>query len=329
MGAAAQAGDAAGPVRSEFTTTDPQQAHEWIQAAFSEYETRLRGERPDFRFRGVQTDFGGYTLSRLRFPMTDDLTIRDMRVIVVLQVFSGEYGFRTPDLSALGRGGDVVLFPYQREMEVFWSEMDIGAVTLRPEDVARVASETTGIAPHDLVFDGGMPISADAEKHWRSIVSVARRTVEGNPHAAGSPLIRDELARMLAVSMLSSFANTSLGRSPHHLPDGMGPSSLRRAVQYVDDHAHEALTLTEIAAAAGVGPRALQLAFRRTYDTTPLGYLRRVRLEHAHRELVAGDPARGDSVAAIAARWGFGHPGRFSALHARTFGDTPLNALRS
>ncbi|MEU1390940.1 MULTISPECIES: helix-turn-helix domain-containing protein [unclassified Nonomuraea] len=61
---------------------------------------------------------------------------------------------------------------------------------------------------------------------------------------------------------------------------------------------------------AHVTVRAIQLAFRRHLDTTPLGYLRRIRLYHAHADPRAADPGRGDSVAAIAARWGFAHPGR-------------------
>jgi len=51
----------------------------------------------------------------------------------------------------------------------------------------------------------------------------------------------------------------------------------------------------------------LQRAFRQYRDTTPMGYLRRIRLDHAHRELLTADPSRGDTVSAIAARWGFAH----------------------
>ena len=38
---------------------------------------------------------------------------------------------------------------------------------------------------------------------------------------------------------------------------------------------------------------------------TPAQYLRRTRMDAAHRDLQDGDPARGDTVKGIAARWGF------------------------
>ncbi|MEU7612530.1 hypothetical protein [Micromonospora sp. NPDC049204] len=44
-------------------------------------------------------------------------------------------------------------------------------------------------------------------------------------------------------------------------------------------------------------PRALQLAFRRHHDTTPMRYVREVRLERAHRALRAADPTTGATVA--------------------------------
>lgn len=76
------------------------------------------------------------------------------------------------------------------------------------------------------------------------------------------------------------------------------------------------------------GPRSRQLAFRRHRDSTPLEYLRRVRLERADRDLQTGDPTRGDRVEAIAARWGFAHPGRFSVLYREHYGRSPSATLR-
>lgn len=103
---------------------------------------------------------------------------------------------------------------------------------------------------------------------------------------------------------------------------------MRRATEFIDTHAGEPIGLSEIAAAAGLGPRGLQHAFARHRDTTPLGYLRQVRLERAHRELQGADPTRGDTVAAIAARWGFPHPSRFSADYRRRYGRYPSTTLR-
>jgi transcriptional regulator GlxA family with amidase domain len=106
------------------------------------------------------------------------------------------------------------------------------------------------------------------------------------------------------------------------------PELLRRSIAFIHDHAHQDITLSDIASAVNVTPRSVQYTFRRHLGTTPLEYLRRVRLDRAHRELQAADPSV-DTVMAIAGRWGFSHAGRFSGVYKQTFGRPPSSTLRS
>ena len=87
------------------------------------------------------------------------------------------------------------------------------------------------------------------------------------------------------------------------------------------EHAHEDISIADVAAGCCVSIRAVQLAFRRHLDITPQVYLRRVRLDHAHRDLLAGDPAH-DSVTAVAYRWGFSSSSRFAAYYRQAY-DVP------
>lgn len=105
------------------------------------------------------------------------------------------------------------------------------------------------------------------------------------------------------------------------------PKLLRGAIGFIHDNAHRDIGLSDIASALGVTPRSVQYAFRRHLNTTPLEYLRRVRLDHAHRELQAADPAV-NTVMDIAGRWGFSHAGRFSVIYKQTFGKPPSKTLR-
>ena len=110
---------------------------------------------------------------------------------------------------------------------------------------------------------------------------------------------------------------------------GDTPQPLRRALAFVDEHAGDPITLDEIAAAARLSPRGVQAAFRRHLDTTPLAYLRGVRMERAHRDLQGAEPGDGVSVATLAAKWGFTHLGRFAVDYRRRFGTYPSQTLRS
>lgn len=100
-----------------------------------------------------------------------------------------------------------------------------------------------------------------------------------------------------------------------------------RAVAFIEERASDDIGVADIAAAAFVTVRAVQLAFRRYLGTTPLGYLRQVRLERAHRQLLSADPDR-TTVTAVAADWRFANPSRFTAYYRAAYGVPPVQTLR-
>ena len=89
----------------------------------------------------------------------------------------------------------------------------------------------------------------------------------------------------------------------------------------------KAIGLADVASAAGVSARALQLAFRRFRDTTPMARLRALRLELAREELARGT-RDGTTVTSVAIARGFGSPGRFAADYRARFGESPSETLR-
>jgi AraC-like DNA-binding protein len=66
-----------------------------------------------------------------------------------------------------------------------------------------------------------------------------------------------------------------------------GPRILRRLAAFTEQYAHCDITMADLAASEGVTPRAIQLMFRRHWQITPMQYLKEVRLESAHRDLLA------------------------------------------
>ena len=59
-----------------------------------------------------------------------------------------------------------------------------------------------------------------------------------------------------------------------------------------------------------------------------LAYLRRLRLQKVHEELVTAAPGA-VSVTEVAARWGFAHLGRFAAAYRSEFSERPSETMRS
>jgi transcriptional regulator GlxA family with amidase domain len=145
-----------------------------------------------------------------------------------------------------------------------------------------------------------------------------------------------EAARELAVAVLVAFPTNVVESLEHGTPaagvetaDQAEPAVIRRAVEFIEAHAQRDIGVAEIAEAARLGVRGLQVAFRRHRDQTPLEYLRQVRMQNAHRDLQSADAAEGATVAEVAARWGFSHPGRFAVEYRRQFGRHPSETLRA
>jgi transcriptional regulator GlxA family with amidase domain len=160
-----------------------------------------------------------------------------------------------------------------------------------------------------------MSAAGAAMVRWTSMRSVMGKWCQDRDPRRGRVW---DLGRGYTDGLMRNNAETSAAQ----------PQTLRRAIAFIHDNAHRDIALTDIAAAIGVTPRSVQYTFRRHLGTTPLEYLRRVRLHRAHRDLQLADPAV-DTVMEIAGRWRFGHPGRFSMAYKEAFGTPPSQTLRA
>ena len=105
------------------------------------------------------------------------------------------------------------------------------------------------------------------------------------------------------------------------------PRAIRTAIDVIEAEAHLPLTLSVIAARSQVSVRSLQQGFQRHVGTSPMSYLREVRLRRAHQHLLDSDPST-VTVASVAYHWGFTNLGRFAAAHAARYSEPPVTTLR-
>nr|WP_240929502.1 AraC family transcriptional regulator [Streptomyces coryli] len=104
------------------------------------------------------------------------------------------------------------------------------------------------------------------------------------------------------------------------------PATVKRALDAIHADPSRPLTTTELADISRVSARRLQESFRHYVGMTPQSYLRQVRLDRVHEDLVAGNPWE-QSVSEIAQHWGFTHMGRFAAVYKDRFGESPSQTL--
>ena len=180
--------------------------------------------------------------------------------------------------------------------------------------------ELTGEAPGPLRFDLAAPPTPTTARRWNAVVDFLAGLPQDTGHA--SPLWIAELERFVVGTLLSTHTNTIANRREFADTTVAGRSA-RLAHDHLIENADESISLHQLARNLGITPRALQLAFRRNYDMTPREFLRSVRLQRAHLDLVADPDA---TISAIAHRWGFSSPSRFAAHYRATFGQPPSRA---
>jgi AraC-like DNA-binding protein len=220
--------------------------------------------------------------------------------------------------------GDVpMLFPTSREFVFEYQDHDQRLVHMSRRLVHEVADELfhTGPVP-DLGIDHLRSLDPTAVTRWRNSLGLLSRELRVG---GVDTLLWHTLTRGTAAAFLRMYPPTVTALPPAVLLPRR--ARLRAAVEYVHEHVAEPLSVSDIAAAAGLSVRATQEAFQRHIGLTPLRYLQHVRLEQVRRELLRADP-RTTSVQSIARAWGFAHLGRFSATYRDTYGEYPRNTLR-
>jgi AraC-like DNA-binding protein len=317
--------------RTDLETTDPELGHRWINEMYVAHTPRLSGPTEPFRFRVAGTRIDGLRLDLITHTMTAEMETDVYRSVVAAQLRGGRLGATAGRRSIASGAGGWCLFDTTRPMQVRWEDVAVRSVILDLAATRSLAGQLTGRPAEALGFPLGHPVDRGLARYLTATCDHVQRDLLPSDALMANPLIRHQVVRTLTLALLASFPNAALDALLDPLssmPVAGDPATVRRAVAFVDEHAGEPIGVEDIADAARVGVRALQLAFRKHRDTTPLEYLRRVRLDRAHRDLQDADPTRGDTVAGIATRWGFAHPGTFAIEYRRTYGRPPSATLR-
>jgi len=144
---------------------------------------------------------------------------------------------------------------------------------------------------------------------------------------------RSPLAEPATLAAFEEFVVTALLMSQPHTHSGalrradrqLAPRDIKRAVEFIHEHMHRPIGISEIAGAAGVPGRTLFKHFRDFKGVSPMRFLRDARLARARQMLRS--PGGGTSVTSVAIECGFAHFGRFSVDYRNRFGEAPSKTL--
>nr|ABW33615.1 rcorf58 [Rhizobium rhizogenes] len=170
----------------------------------------------------------------------------------------------------------------------------------------------------DLTTEKGLRLAALGHLVWSCLnLSDADRL---------APAAIERLFESTMIALLEVVPNSYMPRLERPVSPAV-PRQVKRAIEYMHANLSQPLTVASIASETGTSVRALQVAFQRFKGTTPLGYLKTIRLEAARRALVDDTGSR--SIADAARSAGFTHMGRFAAVYYQAFGETPSETIRT
>lgn len=319
----------ASPRRVLFQTTDYDVAGDYLTGVYGT-TMRMTGRRVGYSFHFTQLATSGFSVGAA--SQTGDLEVdveppvclfvlrpRGTRLEYRSQSVNHEVG--TDEFLIASTGSDGT--PYR----VRWVDGTIEATALPFTGLAEVASTEGTNRDLPIRFTDLRPRCSAAASHLANTIDYLSTALRERPEEMAEPLVASTSSQLLSATVLATFPNTARFDPTIEDRRDSHPRTLRRAIAFIDDHADENITVAEIAASANVTIRALQHAFRRHLATTPMGYVRVVRVRQAHQELLAADPRSGLTVTQIAARWGFFHPGRFARYYRDSYGCAPYRTL--
>lgn len=311
---------------SSFATDDPNGAHEYICRQYSKTRMRPIGDQTSLRMRDEQHELGPITVSEFSHTAGLEQVAEPIDRLMVARVMSGRWQRDTiGEQAQIGRGDVCLIAQPDRPCYIRWdAAVQMQFVWFDPSVLLDVAA-----APRDMVprFTSLSPVSADGQQLLSRVLDYVVHEVVANEAVAQSPISRTSTARTLAAAMLEVFPNNAV-RDPvvSDRIDGARSRVLRGAVAYLHDHAHEDVSVRDLAEAVGASRQAVHLAFRQHLQTTPGAYLEQVRLDRVHRDLTDLDP-QSTTVEQIARLWGFNAVDRFRRYYCHTFGISPEQTL--
>ena len=163
---------------------------------------------------------------------------------------------------------------------------------------------------------------------WIALLQYACRCVAEHPGQMKQGPFGLHLQETLGMQMLSEWVKRS-GSPTATIAAGLAPRYVKMAEEYMQAHAREAPTLSQIAREVGVSVRTLTNSFRQFRGYTAIDFLREQRLQGIRKALLSAPS--GTTVVAVGNLWGYASMGIMAAIYFRRFGEYPsttINRLR-
>lgn len=155
-----------------------------------------------------------------------------------------------------------------------------------------------------------------------AVKATATRIFELARHCPNDPgalaTVHELIMQQLPCAILQMGAPPPGGKS---VPARNRERALQRALNHIEQHPTEALTVEALCVIAATSLSTLERAFRERFSISPKRYILVRRLNHVHDALLNNRDNR--SINAVASEWDFWHMGQFASDYKLLFGYLP------
>jgi AraC-like DNA-binding protein len=184
-----------------------------------------------------------------------------------------------------------------------------------------------GEEPHaPLEFAPALDVTGGYGRSLAQVVLMAVASLDEPDSALVEPVTMRAFEQFVMTALLLSHPHSS-SQALRRLDKPIAPRDVRRAIDHIEAHLDQVVTVANLVEAAGVPGRTLFMHFKKFHGVSPMRYLREARMRKARQALLRADPH--DNVTNIALSAGFTHMGRFSVAYRRQFGESPSGTLRA
>lgn len=319
---------------TKFQTADYHDAKRYIDrtnAGFFQFSMVRKNGFEKYDIRSANLGDVDFKLVRIDSKSKYDIRNKvDADVVLLHLVLRGSAEFRLGGKRLKAFPGQMVLLETNTQSSKCWNApSQLLIIKLSRRILEQVASRDLAQGGNETLEFGGLK-AVDFETVptlWNYILTICRDLGEAEPSFDGT--LAQQAERTFYLLVLKAVSN-AYDRAPPLVEDDApsAPYYIRRVEQYIRDFAKDPIDMDDLVKAGGVSSRSIYNGFKRFRASTPMAYLKTVRLDLARAELLQGSEGEAISVTDAALRVGYTNMSQFSRDYRMQFSETPSRTLR-
>ncbi len=307
-------------------TSRADEAASFISSTYCGHQIRFPERAASLRFRLCEAPLGRISVGALSFGSDIGYDLGETEIFYLVQIAaSGTIKYLNGNEKCIVTQRQGMVTSPTRPLSITYGPSSCGLIVkIRRCALERHIRAVTGEPISDpLIF--APRFGRTFRDRYLRLLRFLLDDLEADNSLKDHPVLVANIEDTLMTALLVGQSHNYSARFEGTVPD-VAPRQVRDVEDYIREHASEPLSIGDLVRHSGISGRSLFRAFRSHRRTSPMAFLRSVRLDDARAKLLAAAPC--DSVTDIALDCGFEHLGRFSAEYARRFSESPSATLR-